>query len=146
MLKKHDKRKSAVFFIQGTDRLSLFKVDVGSLAAANPVPQQTQYAIVGDLCPECSNGDLDQATGGDGRWSISWYPVQCAVGDSNFVYSFQGSNPYYLKLQVANTRSHFLHQTQMNRRAKTKVCRTLMLAFLEDREHVKKYKGFSQRS
>lgn len=72
--------------------------------AANPVPQQTQYAIVGDLCPECSAGDLDQATAGDGRWKISWYPVQCNVGESNFIYSFQGSNPYYLKLQVANTR------------------------------------------
>ena len=71
---------------------------------ANPVPQQTQYAIVGDLCPECQSGDLDQATSGDGRWTISWYPVQCNVGSSNFIYSFQGSNPYYLKLQVANTR------------------------------------------
>lgn len=72
--------------------------------AANPVPQQTQYAIVGDLCPECQSGDLDQAATGDGRWKISWYPVQCNVADSNFIYSFQGSNPYYLKLQVANTR------------------------------------------
>ena len=72
--------------------------------AANPVSQFTQYAIVGDLCPECGTGALDQATYGDGRWTISWQPVQCNVGDSKFVYSFQGSNPYYLKMQVANTR------------------------------------------
>ena len=72
--------------------------------AANPVSQFTQYAIVGDLCPECGTGALDQATYGDGRWTISWNPVQCNVGNSSFVYSFQGSNPYYLKMQVANTR------------------------------------------
>ena len=26
--------------------------------------------------------------------------MQCAVGETSFVYSFQGSNPYYIKLQA----------------------------------------------
>ena len=38
------------------------------------------------------------------RDPISWQPVQCAVGDSPLHYSFQGSNPWYLKLQVSNGR------------------------------------------
>ena len=53
-------------------------------------------------------GALDQASVGDGRWTIAWTPVQCPVGTahgtSTFFYSFQGSNPWYLKLQIANTR------------------------------------------
>ncbi len=53
-------------------------------------------------------GALDQASPGDGRWTILWTPVQCPVGvgraASPFFYSFQGSNPWYLKLQIANTR------------------------------------------
>lgn len=31
-------------------------------------------------------------------------PVQCAVGSSTFQYAFVGSNPYYVKLQITNTR------------------------------------------
>ena len=73
--------------------------------AANPISKNEQFAIVGDLCPECKQGDLDLATNGDGRWTISWTPVQCNVANNSFIYSFQGSNPYYLKLQIANTRS-----------------------------------------
>ncbi len=56
----------------------------------------------------CRTGALDQASPGDGRWTILWTPVQCPVGvgraASPFFYSFQGSNPWYLKLQIANTR------------------------------------------
>ena len=53
-------------------------------------------------------GALDQASVGDGRWTIAWTPVQCPVGTaqgtSTFFYSFQGSNPWFLKLQIANNR------------------------------------------
>lgn len=59
---------------------------------------------VTDLCPECKPGDLDQARAGDGRWQINWYPVQCNVTNTPFWYSFQGSNTWYIKMQVANTR------------------------------------------
>jgi hypothetical protein len=49
-------------------------------------------------------GSLDLATSGDGRWKISWTPIQCDVGNTGFFYSFQGSNSYYVKLSVTNTR------------------------------------------
>ena len=49
-------------------------------------------------------GSLDLATPGDGRWDLSWQAVQCAVGGSSFVYTFEGSNPFYVKMRVSNTR------------------------------------------
>lgn len=73
-------------------------------APANPVTEEIRYVQVTNLCPECHTGDLDQELNGDGRWLIEWEPVQCNVGYTSFVYSFQGSNGYYIKLQVANTR------------------------------------------
>lgn len=74
------------------------------LCAADAIPLTTQYVLVSNLCPECKAGDLDQEIAGDGRWKIEWHPVQCAVGSTPFVYSFQGSNPYYIKMQVSNHR------------------------------------------
>lgn len=53
---------------------------------------------------QCLKGSLDQASNGDGRFKIDWHAVQCQVGQSSFVYGMSGSNPYYVKLQVANTR------------------------------------------
>lgn len=40
---------------------------------------------------------------GDGRWRGEWHGVACNTGKSGFYYSTQGSNNYYLKLQVSNT-------------------------------------------
>lgn len=71
---------------------------------ANPVPLTTQYVLVSNLCPECKAGSLDQELPGDGRWTINWRPVQCAVANTPFVYSFQNSGPYYIKLQISNHR------------------------------------------
>lgn len=42
--------------------------------------------------------------GGDGRWRVEWYPVQCPVGSSTFRFGFQGGNPWYRKMMVANAR------------------------------------------
>ncbi|KAK9816478.1 hypothetical protein WJX72_000764 [[Myrmecia] bisecta] len=61
-----------------------------------PIPLDWQYAIV--------TGDLDLAAVGDGRWIIEWHPVLCNVGNGVFQYSFQGSNAYYIKLQITNSR------------------------------------------
>lgn len=69
-------------------------------AGANPVTNVTRYVMVTNLCPECYSGDLDQELPGDGRWIIEWEPVQCNVGYTPFVYSFQGSNGYFMKFQV----------------------------------------------
>ena len=57
-----------------------------------------------DLCPECHPGDIDFALKGDGRWDITIQAVQCPVGDTIIQYSFQGSNSWYIKLQVRNAR------------------------------------------
>ena len=73
-------------------------------AGANPIALTTQYAIATDECPECLSGSLDLAQDGDGRWGISWNLVQCNVGASAFQYSFQGSNEFYVKLAITNTR------------------------------------------
>jgi hypothetical protein len=60
---------------------------------------------VADECPECLSGSLDfQNNVYNGRFKIEWTPVQCNVGSSSFQYSFQGSNAYFIKMQVANTR------------------------------------------
>lgn len=69
-----------------------------------PIPTSPQFAIVNNVCPECAAGDCDLAQNGDGRWKGVFTPVQCAVGNTFFQYSFAGSNPYYIKLQITNTR------------------------------------------
>ena len=53
-------------------------------------------------------GSVDFAENKDGRWDISIQAVQCPVGDNKLQYAFQGSNPWYLKLQVSNYRSESL--------------------------------------
>ncbi|XP_025077461.1 uncharacterized protein LOC112554082 isoform X2 [Pomacea canaliculata] len=60
--------------------------------------------FVDDLCPGCQAGDLDFGVDGDGRWDITIQAVQCPVGSGNVQFKFQGSNPWYLKLQVQNSR------------------------------------------
>ena len=77
---------------------------LGPGSGANPVGRAIRYVLVSNQCPECKAGDLDQEKPGDGRWRAGWTPVQCAVGTTPFVYSFQGSHQWFLKLQVANTR------------------------------------------
>ena len=63
-----------------------------------------QSALVTDLCPECLTGSLDMAMPGDGRFKIQWTPAQCDVGSTGFVYSLEGSNNFYIKLRITNTR------------------------------------------
>lgn len=77
---------------------------LGPGSGANPVGRAIRYVLVSNQCPECKGGDLDIEKPGDGRWRAGWTPVQCAVGAAPFVYSFQGSHQWFLKLQVANTR------------------------------------------
>lgn len=51
-----------------------------------------------------SLGSVDLAENGDGRWEVEIQAVQCPVGSTKLEYKFQGSNPWYLKLQVRNAR------------------------------------------
>jgi len=73
----------------------------GTGSGSNPIVG-TFKAFVNDLCPTCSYGSLDLGTGLDGKWLISWIAVDCEV-KSNVQYMLQGSNDYYIKLQVRNT-------------------------------------------
>jgi hypothetical protein len=77
---------------------------IGQGLGGNPVSTAWQQGFICDQCPECKFGDLDQQMGGDGRWRVEWYPVQCPVGGSNFRFGFQGGNPWYRKMMVANAR------------------------------------------
>nr|KAG5696333.1 hypothetical protein BaRGS_027943 [Batillaria attramentaria] len=76
--------------------------------------------FVDNLCPECHTGQsverpsihyaigvfgsVDLGVSGDGRWHVGIQAVQCPVGNGKVEYKFQGSNPYYIKLQVRNAR------------------------------------------
>ena len=44
---------------------------------------------------------------GDGRWKINWIAIDCPTipgSNGNIQLRFQGSNPWYIKLQARNTR------------------------------------------
>jgi len=72
----------------------------GTGSGANPIGQNI-YAVVTDICPGCPSGLIDLGYTGDGKWGITWKAVDCpTIG--GLQYMFQGSNPYYIKLQVRN--------------------------------------------
>jgi len=83
--------------------LEVFASGVGS--GANPL-KGNFTVIVTDLCPGCGLGSLDfrETTQLDGSWDIQWIAVNCPVGSGNLQYQFQGSNSYYIKLQIRNHR------------------------------------------
>lgn len=63
-------------------------------------------AYVADKCPECAFGDLDFRLDGDGRWDIRWRFVKCPKRGINMPkFIFEGSNPYYWKIQPRGTKS-----------------------------------------
>uniref|UniRef100_A0A2C9LC39 Expansin-like EG45 domain-containing protein n=1 Tax=Biomphalaria glabrata TaxID=6526 RepID=A0A2C9LC39_BIOGL len=69
----------------------------------NPIVGE-HIVYVKDMCPVCHEGDVDFALDGDGRWNITMQAVQCPVGSSTIQYAFQGSNAWYIKLQIRNAR------------------------------------------
>lgn len=74
-------------------------------AASGPGnPGSNVLVYVNNKCPECLTGDLDFATNGNDRWTVSWMIVDCPVDDTMVQYLFAGSGAYYIKLQVRNTR------------------------------------------
>jgi len=74
-------------------------------------PKGAVTVRVVDRCPECLSGDLDLsetafdliADRADGRVDISWDRVACPVSGP-VAFEFEGSNPFYLKVQVQNHR------------------------------------------
>jgi len=69
----------------------------------NPLPTTPQFVFVNDLCPSCGSNGLDFGLGLDGEWGIIWNAIECTL-TSNIQYVLQGSNSYYTKLQIRNTR------------------------------------------
>ena len=74
-------------------------------------PLGTVIVRVTDKCPGCTAGNLDLsapafaaiANPADGIASISWHRIACPAS-GNMAFKFQGSNPYYIKLQARDHR------------------------------------------
>ncbi|KAK3097894.1 hypothetical protein FSP39_014245 [Pinctada imbricata] len=81
-----------------------FRVHGSGQGAGNDPITGSFTVFVKDLCPECHAGSVDLAENGDGRWKVDIQAIQCPVGNSKIEYKFQGSNPYYVKLQIRNAR------------------------------------------
>ena len=70
-------------------------------------PSGSLPVLIVDRCPECVAGDLDLeiaalqaiAGTGDGRHPISWRLISPPIGRT-IGYRFQGSNPFYVKVQI----------------------------------------------
>ncbi|XP_067665001.1 expansin-YoaJ-like [Haliotis asinina] len=62
------------------------------------------YVYVNDIGSTNNEGDIELAEEGDGSWEVHIQAMQCPVGNTKIEYRFQGSNPWYIKLQVRNAR------------------------------------------
>lgn len=75
-------------------------------------PDGEVSVLVTDLCPECGAGHLDLSPAAFaaiadpllGIVAVSWETVACDVGDDTMKLQFEGSNPWYLKVQVQEHR------------------------------------------
>jgi len=74
----------------------------GTGSGANPISKTSFTVFAHDQCGGCDTNSIDLAKSGDGSWGISWKAVPCPVGSEKLKYKFQGSNAYYLKLQVVS--------------------------------------------
>ncbi|GAB0490234.1 hypothetical protein MMPV_001466 [Pyropia vietnamensis] len=79
----------------------LAATSTGTGAGEDPPPSAFD-AYIADECPECAAGDLDLGIPGDGRWDVAWQVVDCPVMAGGPELLFQGSNPFYAKVQVRN--------------------------------------------
>jgi len=74
----------------------------GTGSGQNPISKTTQTVFAHDEWDGCATGSLDLAITAGGSWGITWKAVVCPVGSEKLKYKFQGSNPYYLKVQVVS--------------------------------------------
>lgn len=88
----------------------------GRGSGRNPIGKFKGY--IHDSCGSCAEGDLDFMMDGDGRWDIEWKFVPCDGGVPDFV--FQGSNPWYWKIQARGTISP-VEELWVNRKPATRV-------------------------
>eukprot|EP01112_Ceratiomyxa_fruticulosa_P013159 TRINITY_DN3680_c0_g2_i2.p1 TRINITY_DN3680_c0_g2~~TRINITY_DN3680_c0_g2_i2.p1 ORF type:complete len:360 (-),score=79.20 TRINITY_DN3680_c0_g2_i2:61-1140(-) len=73
----------------------------GSGSGGSPVTG-TFTVFVNNECPSCAANSIDLGKDGDGVWDISWKAVPCPCGSAKFQYTYQGTNAYYIKIQVRN--------------------------------------------
>eukprot|EP00026_Physarum_polycephalum_P015188 Phypoly_transcript_15813.p1 GENE.Phypoly_transcript_15813~~Phypoly_transcript_15813.p1 ORF type:complete len:283 (+),score=30.89 Phypoly_transcript_15813:98-850(+) len=78
----------------------------GTGGGHNPIPSGSFMVFVDNECPTCESGGLDSNLGLDGAWDMEWTLIECPMPSSkpNIQFAYQGSNPYYIKIQVRNTR------------------------------------------
>jgi len=81
-----------------------YRVSASGNGNGNTPIQGDFYVYGNNWCPECTEGTLDFADNGDGVWDIDIQPVQCPVGDLKIMYKYEGTNPYYIKIQTRNER------------------------------------------
>eukprot|EP00794_Sanderia_malayensis_P003439 gene3439-3934_t len=79
------------------------------VAKGNKALKGTYYAVIVDLCGACGQGDLDfyMKEVFDGKWEIAFDAVDCpdvSGPKGNIQYRFSGANPWYLKLQITNSK------------------------------------------
>ncbi len=75
-------------------------------------PKGTITVRIVDLCPGCKSGDLDLseqaftmiADKAAGRVKISWTPVACAVSSPLGIHFKEGSNAWWMAVQIRNSR------------------------------------------
>jgi hypothetical protein len=74
-------------------------------------PDGSVTALIADECPDCASGNLDLNAAAwkaiteqlPGSVPISWERVACPV-EGNVQFEFQGSNPFFLRIQASNHR------------------------------------------
>jgi len=79
----------------------------GEGSGLDPIKGKRKTVIV-DLCAGgCGQTGIDFYTPGDGRWKIDYKAIDCPTipgANGKIQFRFQGSNPWYIKLQARNTK------------------------------------------
>ncbi|KAM7428370.1 hypothetical protein ABFA07_020644 [Porites harrisoni] len=79
----------------------------GTGSGNNPIVGKRKAVIVDQCAAGCGNNGMDFFIPGDGRWKISYVAIDCPTipgRKGNVQLRFQGSNPWYIKLQARNTK------------------------------------------
>lgn len=81
-----------------------FRVNIAGKSNGGAQVDETFTVLVKDYCPNCMPGIPLLTDDVDGRMWMEMQAIQCPVGNTTLEYKFQGSGPYYIKLQVRNAR------------------------------------------
>jgi len=79
----------------------------GTGSGNDPIVGKRKAVIVDYCAAGCGDNGMDFFIRGDGRWKISHVAIDCPTipgSNGNVQLRFQGSNPWYIKLQARNTK------------------------------------------